>query len=130
MPTRATEILQELIELHDSKEHDYTGGRQPFENYRRAERLGIPAWLSVVARIEEKLGRIETFATNGGVLKDESVLDSLKDISLCAAIATALYEETINRPCVPMMYEVGVEGDLFHPHPQDEFCAGAGCVPV
>ena len=116
MPTRATEILQELIELHDSKEHDYTGGRQPFENYRRAERLGIPAWLSVVARIEEKLGRIETFATNGGVLKNESVLDSLKDISLCAAIATALYEETIPGDVInrPMMYE-------------DEV---GGCVPV
>lgn len=96
MSTRATEILQELIELHDSKEHDYTGGRQPFENYRRAERLGIPAWLSVMARIEEKIGRIETFATNGGNLYHESVLESIRDISLHAAIAAALYEEQSN----------------------------------
>ena len=30
----------------------------------------------------------------------------------------------------PLMYEVGVEGDRFHPHRKDAYCATAGCVPV
>jgi hypothetical protein len=28
-----------------------------------------------------------------------------------------------------IMYEVGVEGDLFNPHPENTECAEAGCVP-
>jgi hypothetical protein len=27
------------------------------------------------------------------------------------------------------MMEIGVEGDLFHPHTETEYCRGAGCVP-
>ena len=30
----------------------------------------------------------------------------------------------------PFMYEVGIEGDLFHTHRKTEGCAAAGCVPV
>ena len=30
----------------------------------------------------------------------------------------------------PLMYEVGVEGDLFHPHRKDANCIDFGCVPV
>ena len=30
----------------------------------------------------------------------------------------------------PLMYEVGVEGDLFHTHRKNEGCAVAGCIPV
>ena len=30
----------------------------------------------------------------------------------------------------PLMYEVGVEGDLFHMHRKNEGCAAVGCVPV
>lgn len=29
-----------------------------------------------------------------------------------------------------MMYEVGVEGDRFNPHPMNDECAKAGCVPT
>lgn len=30
----------------------------------------------------------------------------------------------------PLMYEVGVEGDRFHPHLKTVSCAARGCIPV
>lgn len=41
---------------------------------------------------------------------------------------TASALERVDEP--PLMYEIGVEGDRFNPHPRTFLCETAGCVPV
>ena len=90
-----TTILRELGELHARKENDYSGPRAHLHNYRRAEALGVPPWKSVMARVLEKVGRVETYAA-GGELTNESILDALNDIALTTVIARVLLEEELN----------------------------------
>lgn len=87
------DLLDEIARLHDSKQHDYGKPDDPFRNVRSAEEFGIAPWLGCTLRMNDKISRIKSFAINGGVLKHESVEDSLKDIAVYALIALVLFRE-------------------------------------
>jgi hypothetical protein len=85
-------ILDEMRELHVRKAADYGRGADPLANCRASAEFGIPAWVGVMVRANDKVHRIKSFIRNGS-LKNESVEDSLKDLAAYALIALVLLRE-------------------------------------
>ncbi len=84
-------LLEEIAALHSKKNHDYATEADPFSNFRRAERLGIPAWNGVLARMTDKWSRIEQL-TSGKDPKNESLRDSLMDNAVYSLIAVVMLD--------------------------------------
>lgn len=85
--------IDELLKLHETtcngareimraKNSDYTAGSSdPFANFRASEAVGVPAALSILVRVLDKLQRIRSFATLGELqVKNESVDDAIQDV--------------------------------------------------
>jgi len=90
---RFYEILKELGELHDKKQADYGREHDPFANVRASEDWGMEPWVGCMIRANDKLRRLQTFARKG-VLVNESVADSFRDLAVYAVIGLCLFEET------------------------------------
>lgn len=97
-------LLDKMADLHSRKNQDYAGdahssGRDPLANFRECEKLGIPAWLGVLTRMGDKWMRIVNLAKNrftrgeGPAVKDESMVDTLLDLSVYSLIDIILLEE-------------------------------------
>lgn len=86
-------ILDEMKAMHLKKGADYGTDADPFSNVRASEQFGIPAWLGSVVRGNDKMSRLKTFAQKG-VLRNESVEDSLLDLAVYAVIGLVLFRET------------------------------------
>lgn len=99
-------LLKKIGELHDKKQIDYGTSDDAFANVRASEEFGIPAWIGALARLNDKMVRLKSFARKG-VLANESAKDSMLDISVYALIAYILYEE--------------MEEDAEEPIPLEEF---------
>ncbi len=89
--------IRRLVELHLKKGSDYGTAEDIFANVRRAERWGIPPWIGVMNRAEDKIQRLQTYA-NKGTLKNESVVDSFEDLANYTLIARALFLEKEGKP--------------------------------
>jgi hypothetical protein len=85
-------LLREMERLHCKKAADYGRGEDPFANVRAGSEWGVPAWVGVMIRACDKVHRLKSFVANG-VLKNESVEDSLMDLAAYAMIALVLYRE-------------------------------------
>jgi hypothetical protein len=85
-------LLDELRELHTRKAADYGRGVDPLANVRASVDFGVPAWVGVMIRANDKVHRIKSFIANGK-LKNESVEDSLKDLAAYALLALVLFRE-------------------------------------
>lgn len=85
-------ILAEAARLHDKKQRDYGTDEDPFANVRASEGFGIPAWLGCAIRMNDKVRRIQSFATKGE-LANESIEDALIDLLVYAGIGLVLYRE-------------------------------------
>lgn len=91
-------ILSELGELHDRKQADYGVVGDPFRNVRNSEDFGIPPWVGAIVRANDKMRRLQTAAQQVVAgkdvsLKNESIIDSFRDLAVYAVIAEVLYEE-------------------------------------
>ena len=85
------EMLKEMQELHNSKNHDYAG-ENPLGNLEMCEAGGIPAWKGVIVRLTDKMARLLTFCRKEEYLvKDESVEDTFRDMSIYAILGLILY---------------------------------------
>lgn len=85
-------ILDEMRALHIKKAADYGAGSDVLANCRASAEFGIPAWLGVAIRMNDKMTRIKSLACNGS-LQNESVEDSFLDVACYAIIALILYRE-------------------------------------
>lgn len=85
-------LLDEMRDLHVRKAADYGRGADPLANCRASAEFGIPAWVGVMVRANDKVHRIKSFIQNGS-LKNESIEDSLMDLAAYALIALTLYRE-------------------------------------
>lgn len=85
-------VLAEAARLHDKKQRDYGSDGDPFANVRASEDFGIPGWLGCIVRGNDKVRRLQTYATTG-VLANEGVEDALIDLCVYAAIALVLFRE-------------------------------------
>ena len=85
--------IDQLLDMHEetcakarsimrAKNSDYTAGSgDPFANFRASEALGVPAVVSLLIRVMDKMQRIRSFATLGQLqVKDESVDDAIQDV--------------------------------------------------
>lgn len=89
---RFHELLREIGDLHDKKQKDYGTKKDPFANVRGSEDWGVPAWHGAMIRAEDKFRRLQKYSRDG-VLENEGVEDSFKDLAVYALIALCLWEE-------------------------------------
>lgn len=85
-------LLDRMRAMHEAKSADYGLGHDPLYNLRASQELGIPPWVGVVLRMNDKMSRLKAFCQHGQ-LKCESVEDSLLDIAAYALLATILLSE-------------------------------------
>lgn len=88
--------LGEILELHDRKRSDYTGGgtNHPLANYRDSSALaGLPAYMGMFVRLGEKVHRLKSIFAKGAsdgsfnvAYAEESVTDTLRDIAIIAIL--------------------------------------------
>jgi len=88
------EAHEEIKALHKKKGADYGTQNDPFNNLRAAETFGIPSYIGVMLRMEDKMSRLRAFVRNGS-LKNESVEDTLLDLANYSILALALYRESV-----------------------------------
>ena|SRR5579864_1079405 len=86
------DLLIKIGELHNRKQKDYGTDTDPFANIRASEDFGIDGWIGALVRLNDKIARLKNFAKKKS-LANESVEDSLLDISVYALIALILYRE-------------------------------------
>lgn len=97
-PSRVTaeqhywKIHEEIRELHKAKGADYGAEGDPFANLRASAEFGVPAWVGVVIRMNDKISRIKSFVKKGKLV-NESIEDSLLDNAHYSMLALALYRE-------------------------------------
>ncbi len=77
-----------MREVHNKKNHDYAGDKDPLANFREF------GWYGIIVRISDKYHRIINF-TKKGVLKvvEESFKDTLLDLANYCLLAIILWEE-------------------------------------
>ena len=86
-------ILNEMADLHSSKNHDYAGD-DPLSNLRTCEEIGVPAWKGVLVRLMDKWSRLKQFAKQGVLeVKDESIEDTLMDNAVYSILCIILRRE-------------------------------------
>jgi len=91
---RFHEIVKEMVELHDRKNHDY-GGNEYLSNFMMCEKhMGFPAWKGCIIRLSDKMARLMNIARIEEIaVSDESVADTLTDLAVYAIITRILYED-------------------------------------
>jgi hypothetical protein len=90
------DILEELRALHIRKAADYGADADAYANVRASAAFGVPAWVGVAIRMNDKMIRLQSFARKGE-LENESAEDSLLDIAVYAVIALMLMREEKQR---------------------------------
>lgn len=85
-------LIEEVLALHNDKNHDYAEDADPMSNFRRAERFGVEAWRGILIRMSDKWSRIEQL-TSGKTPKNESLRDSLIDNAVYSLLAVLLLDE-------------------------------------
>ncbi len=91
---RFNEIVKEMVELHDKKNHDYAGDEY-LSNFLMCEKhMGIPGWKGCIVRLSDKMSRIMNIAKNDEIsVGDEKITDTLMDLAVYAIITRILYED-------------------------------------
>lgn len=97
---RFFQLLEEAADLHARKSAGYAGidNPDPLANFRASEKIGVSAFKGCLIRLSDKFERVCNLAR----LPDneqvgETIIDTLKDLSVYANIAICLYEEEQNK---------------------------------
>lgn len=87
------EFLKRLRELHlacvdisAKKNADYANDNDPFQNFRACEALGIDGNEGILVRMSDKMMRAANLLKREAQVQDESILDTLMDLSNYALI--------------------------------------------
>jgi hypothetical protein len=95
---RYLQLLDEMRDLHIRKDQDYAGEGMPFDNFRGASEIGQKPSIGAFIRLQDKFKRIQNLLKResqgvGPAVADESIDDTLKDLSAYALIVLVLREE-------------------------------------
>ena len=103
-------IFDELKELHEAKDHDYSSN-EPLSNFRRCESFGIPAWKGCLVRMSDKWSRLVSLVGKDGkhAVVGESIEDTLQDLAVYSIIALALLRKQRDQHPVD---EISVKGKI------------------
>jgi hypothetical protein len=79
------------------KRSDYSGGADPFTNFRSSETVGVEAWRGAMVRWLDKIQRMRQLAEKGGEgeVKAESLVDTAADALNYCAITLSLIIEAL-----------------------------------
>ncbi len=90
---RFHEIVKEMVEIHDRKNHDYAGSEY-LSNFMMCEQhMGFPAWKGCIIRLSDKMARLMNIARTEEIsVSHETVIDTLTDLAVYAIITRILYE--------------------------------------
>lgn len=94
---RFYEMLLEIAELHARKNHDYAKDKDPLSNLRMCEQFDLPAFKGVLVRLSDKWSRITELSKKEAMVANESIIDTLMDMSVYALLAIILIEEDAKR---------------------------------
>lgn len=61
--------LELMADTHERKSHDYGSGADPLANCRASEAFGVPAWVGVLIRANDKVTRVKSFLERGALVK-------------------------------------------------------------
>lgn len=92
---RFLELLDYMRELHIAKAAGYSGeGEDTWENFREAEKWGVPTVLSVLSRMGDKYLRAQNLARDPQLDQvGEPLSTTLIDLASYALIAVCVLEE-------------------------------------
>jgi hypothetical protein len=92
---RFYELLQELADMHENKSHDYSStGTGPFDNFMSSQDFNVSPILGVLIRAGDKWARIKSMIKTGiNMVREESLIDTLKDMASYCLIVVILIEE-------------------------------------
>jgi len=90
------DIFAEMVKMAEvslAKGHDYSGEGKTFQdNLHAAEEFGMPAWVGVALRMNDKMARLKSFARQGELqVKDESIEDTFRDLALYGILGLIVY---------------------------------------
>ena len=89
-----TEVLDELIVLHNMKIKDYATAENPYKNLEGVSRIGIEPWRGIVISLMDKFERVEQFCRSGELaIKSEGLEDTFKDIAVYSTLAMILFRK-------------------------------------
>ena len=93
------ELLRKAGSIHDAKRQDYASNQDPLGNFREAERLGVSPLKSIMIRLTDKYTRACNLVRRDGraEVKDESLLDSLLDLSNYSFLAILARQEEMEK---------------------------------
>jgi hypothetical protein len=91
------DFCDDMIKITAQKNADYTGGNSdPFANFKSIGTLvDVPGVIEIgfLTRMSDKMARIGSFVKNGTLaVKDESVMDTLKDLANYSALFAGYLE--------------------------------------
>lgn len=89
---RLEELHMGCVEISRAKNSDYANVDDPFYNFRASAAFGIDVGKGIIVRMTDKLSRISNLLTRDAKVKDESILDTLSDLSNYALILRAFIE--------------------------------------
>ena len=93
-------IIAEVLAMHNRKSADYATEEDPLQNVRTAQEYGMPAWVGVQIRLDDKRNRIKgaikkILKGEPIAMKNESLRDSFVDRIVYSIIALQLLDETL-----------------------------------
>lgn len=92
------ELLEEMAETHDQKSHDYASDDNPFGNYEFAGKVSVmfahsPFDAGFAGRLAEKIYRIANLESSDKVPKNETIVDTERDICVIVTLWMAARRE-------------------------------------
>jgi len=81
------------LTIAEKKNADYTGGGDPYRNFRHAVLVGVPVARGILVRITDKLARISALLDRPPAVAGEALTDSIDDAINYLAILGAWLEE-------------------------------------
>ncbi len=90
----AISILDNMQEVYEAKDSDYSATGLPMGNLRKCEDAGIEAWRGCLVRIGDKMSRLENFLKEKEYLViSEKAEDTVIDLANYAILMSCLIEE-------------------------------------
>jgi hypothetical protein len=86
--------IYSICEMHLKKSFDYGSGDNPYHNIEASEDMGIPAWVGITLRMNDKEVRIKNFLKRGN-LANESVRDSIHDNAVYGILRLMEYDRAV-----------------------------------
>lgn len=86
-------LLEEMKEVFQKKNHDYSSDTDPFANFKLSELVGIDPFKGLLVRLGDKYSRVCFVTTKNEIkVKEETVRDTLIDMANYALIGIVMWE--------------------------------------